>query len=48
MVRRNPRLQRNVTEKNFRSLIFAAHRSALSTGGSECTESLKYGITPSR
>jgi hypothetical protein len=30
MVRRNPHLQRNVTEKNFRSLIFAAHRSALS------------------
>src|SRR3984893_18400218 len=32
MVCRYPRLQRNVAEKNFRSLIFAAHRSALSTG----------------
>jgi hypothetical protein len=33
MVCRYPRLQRDVAEKNIRSLIFAAHRSALSTGG---------------
>jgi hypothetical protein len=50
MIRRNTLLQSNVTEKPLRSPIFAAHRSAPSTGDPQCTESPINGITskPSR
>src|SRR4029077_4949490 len=50
MTRPNTLLQSNVTEKPLRSPIFAAHRSAPSTGDPQCTESPINGITskPSR